>query len=106
MRRRWKRRGRISAEQTGTLIKAVALDDCISDLVTFIKMDIEGAELEALKGSREILKRYRPRLAISLYHKKEDLEEIPVYIKELVSEYKLYIRHYSNAGVETVLYAV
>lgn len=97
---------RISAEQTGTLIKAVALDNCISDLVTFIKMDIEGAELEALKGSREILKRYRPRLAISLYHKKEDLEEIPVYIKELVSEYKLYIRHYSNASVETVLYAV
>ncbi len=96
----------ISTEQTGTSIKAVALDNCISDLVTFIKMDIEGAELEALKGSREILKRYRPKLAISLYHKKEDLVELPSYIKELVPEYKLYIRHYSNASIETVLYAV
>ncbi len=97
---------RISAEQTGTSIKTVALDNCISGPVTFIKMDIEGAELEALKGSKEILKRYKPRLAISLYHKKEDLVEIPTYLKELVPEYKLYIRHYSNASVETVLYAV
>lgn len=97
---------RISTEQTGTSIKTVALDNCISGPVTFIKMDIEGAELEALKGSREILKMYKPRLAISLYHKKEDLMEIPAYIKELVPQYKLYIRHYSNASVETVLYAV
>lgn len=97
---------RISKNKTGMSIKTAALDKCVSEPVTFIKMDIEGAELEALKGSREILKRYRPRLAISLYHKKEDLIEIPAYIKELVPEYKLYIRHYSNADVETVLYAV
>lgn len=97
---------RIAKDQTGTSIKAVALDNCVSEPVTFIKMDIEGAELEALKGSREIIKKYRPRLAISAYHKKEDLVELPFYIKELVPEYKLYIRHYSNAGVETVLYAV
>ena len=97
---------RISKEKTGASIKTVALDNCVADPVTFIKMDIEGAELEALKGSREILKRYRPRLAISLYHKKEDFVEIPAYIKELVPEYKLYIRLYSNASVETVLYAV
>lgn len=97
---------RISVEQTGMSIKAAALDGCISGPVTFIKMDIEGAELEALKGSRGILKQYRPRLAISLYHKKEDLVQIPAYIKEMVPEYRLYIRHYSNASVETVLYAV
>ena len=97
---------RISKEETGTSIKTVALDYCISGPVTFIKMDIEGAELEALKGSREIIKKYRPRLAISAYHKKEDLVELPSYIKELNPEYKLYIRHYSNAAVETVLYAV
>ena len=83
-----------------------ALDVCVSDPVTFIKMDIEGAELEALKGSSKIIKKYMPKLAISLYHKKDDILEIPLYIKELVPEYKLYIRHYSNAGVETVLYAV
>lgn len=97
---------RISEEETGASIQTAALDHCISDPVTFIKMDIEGAELEALKGSREIIKKYRPRLAISAYHKKEDLVELPSYIKELVPEYKLYIRHYSNAAIETVLYAV
>lgn len=97
---------RITEEKTGTSIKTVALDHCVSDPVTFIKMDIEGAELEALRGSREIIKRYRPRLAISAYHKKEDLVDLPLYLKELVPEYKLYIRHYSNAAIETVLYAV
>lgn len=97
---------RISKEKTGTSIRVTALDRCISDPVTFIKMDIEGAELEALKGSRETIQRYRPRLAISAYHKKEDLVELPAYIKELVPEYKLFIRHYSNAAIETVLYAV
>lgn len=97
---------RISKEKTETSISTVALDGCVSDSVTFIKMDIEGSELEALKGSREIIKKYRPRLAICVYHKKEDLVEIPSYIKELVPEYKLYIRHYSNDAGETVLYAV
>lgn len=97
---------RIIPQKTETFIDAVSLDQCVSDKVTFIKMDIEGAELEALKGSREIIQKYRPRLAICIYHKKEDLVEIPLYIKELVPEYKLYVRHYSNIAEETVLYAV
>lgn len=97
---------RITQQETETSIHAVALDSQVSDKVTFIKMDIEGAELEALKGCREIIKRDKPRLAICIYHKKEDLTEIPMYIKELVPEYKLYVRHYSNDAGETVLYAV
>lgn len=97
---------KITQQETGTYIDTVSLDQCVLDKVTFIKMDIEGAELEALKGSREIIRKYRPRLAICIYHKKEDLVEIPSYIKELVPEYKLYVRHYSNVAAETVLYAV
>lgn len=97
---------RITQQGASASIKCVSLDNCVKDKVTFIKMDIEGAELEALKGSKEIIKRYKPKLAICIYHKKEDLTEIPVYIKSLVPEYKLYIRHYSNATGETVLYAV
>lgn len=61
---------RISKAETGTSIKTVALDGCVSDPITFIKMDIEGSELEALKGCREIIRKYRPRLAICVYHKK------------------------------------
>lgn len=96
----------ITEKNTGTSIKTVSLDGCVSDKVTFIKMDIEGAELEALKGSREIIRKYKPKLAICIYHKKEDLVEIPQFIKELVPDYKLYVRHYSNTNAQTILYAV
>lgn len=73
---------------------------------TFIKMDIEGAELSALKGSESTLKKYHPNLAISLYHNKEDLYEIPLWVKENVPDYKMYIRHYSNKRWDMVLYCV
>lgn len=90
-----------------TEVRAMTLDSCIADdKVTFIKMDIEGAELEALQGAREIIKKNKPKLAICVYHKKKDLIQIPLYIKGLVPEYKLYLRHYSNSATETVLYAV
>ncbi len=73
---------------------------------TLIKMDIEGAELSALKGGAETIKKYKPKLAICIYHKPEDITVIPAYILSLVPEYKLYIRHYSNNVIETVLYAI
>lgn len=78
----------------------------VVDKVTFIKMDIEGAELKALQGAKNTILRDRPRLAISIYHKPEDIYEIPLFIKSLVPEYKFYIRHYSNFQPETILYAV
>lgn len=89
-------------------IEVRSIDSIIpeSERVTFIKMDIEGMEFMALHGACNTIKRCKPKLAISLYHKPEDLTEIPLYIHELVPEYKLYIRHYSNELVETVLYAV
>lgn len=73
---------------------------------TFIKMDIEGAELSALKGGIQTLKRYRPNLAISLYHKNEDLVTIPLWIKENIPDYKFYLRHYSNKKWDLVLYCL
>jgi len=97
---------RIAQQVTGTSCKVVSLDNFLTDEVTFIKMDIEGAELEALKGSERIIKQYKPKLAVCIYHKKTDLIDIPLFIKNLVPEYKLYIRHYSNSMCETVLYAV
>ena len=78
----------------------------ITETVTFIKMDIESSEQEALRGAEQIINRDKPKLAICLYHKKEDMWEIPYLIKTMVAEYKLYIRHYSNSELETVLYAI
>jgi FkbM family methyltransferase len=72
----------------------------------FIKLDIEGYELQALQGAEQTIKKFRPKLAISLYHKYEDLYKIPVYIKELDLGYKLYFEHYTIFNEETVLYAI
>lgn len=97
---------RITENSQKETVSMVALDKSIDDKVTFIKMDIEGAEFAALRGAKNIIQTQKPKLAICIYHKKEDLTEIPMYIKELVPEYKLYIRHYSDSAGETVLYAI
>lgn len=74
--------------------------------VTFMKMDIEGSELEALQGASETIKTNHPYLAICVYHKKEDFIDIIQYIKQLVPDYKLYLRHHSVTPSDTVLYCV
>lgn len=88
-------------------IDVVSIDKVIKDKVTFIKMDIEGAELEALKGARETILKYRPKLAISVYHKDGDLIDIPNYIMSLGLDYKYYLRHHNPYEFfETVFYAI
>ena len=69
-------------------------------------MDIEGAEVNALLGAEENIKKQKPKLAICVYHKPEHLWKIPLYIKKIVPDYKLYIRHHTNQEYETVCYAV
>lgn len=76
-----------------------------NDRVTFIKMDIEGAEIEALKGAEKTIKLCKPKLAICIYHEPDHLYRIPLMIKEMVSEYKFYVRQHSDTDSETVLYA-
>ncbi len=87
--------------------KIIALDDLLErDKITFIKMDIEGSEWDALHGARRIIQEQKPILAVCLYHKPEDLFRIPKYMKKLVPDYDIYIRHYTDMLWETVCYAV
>lgn len=88
-------------------IRTCKIDDIMGNKkVTFIKMDIEGFELDALKGSENIIKKYKPKLAISIYHNSSDLYEIPLYIKSIVPEYKFFVRHHSYSTIfETICYA-
>ena len=74
--------------------------------ITFIKMDIEGAEMKALKGGREIIIKNHPKLAICTYHKAEHLWEIPFYAKDLYSKYRVYFRHHGDDECETVCYII
>lgn len=76
-----------------------------NDKVTYIKLDVEGSELKALQGARKTIINNKPRLAVCIYHTPWDIIELPLYILELVPEYKFYIRHYSSDIWETVLYA-
>ena len=88
-------------------VPMTTLDKELIDVpVTFIKMDIEGAEYNALVGGKELIKRYHPKLAICVYHKPEDIIDIPKLILELNSNYKFYLRHYSFSYTETVLYGM
>lgn len=93
--------------QATGMIEVISLDDVPEcQDATFIKMDIEGAEEEAINGARRIIKANRPKLAICIYHSNEDMVRLPLLIKEFVPEYKLYVRQHSMGTAETVLYAV
>lgn len=97
----------VGKEDTESMLWGRKIDEIVGgDRVSLIKMDIEGAELKALEGARETILKYLPRLAISIYHKYEDIYEIGSYILGLNPNYKLYIRHYTTCSFETVLYAV
>ena len=89
----------------GEMVECIDIDSVI-DNVTFIKMDVEGAEYKALEGAEKVIKECKPKLAISVYHKPVDIVEIPLLIMDMVPEYKFWLRHYSTNVYETVLYAV
>jgi len=83
------------------------LDEVLKEeKVSFIKMDIEGAEPEALRGAINLLKTQKPKLAICVYHDFRHLWEIPLYIASIVPEYKFYLRHHNYLEYETVCYAL
>lgn len=74
--------------------------------VAMIKMDIEGAEFQALQGARHTIKQHKPALAICLYHFFDDLWRLPRFINSLDVEYSFYIGHHLDNWFETVLYAI
>ncbi|MDR3124503.1 MAG: FkbM family methyltransferase [Endomicrobium sp.] len=90
-----------------TLTNTISIDELLDGReVTFIKLDIEGAELAALTGAKNTIIKWKPRLAISIYHKASDIIDIPFFILSLVPQYKLFIRHYSTCRWETVLFCI
>ena len=74
--------------------------------VTYIKLDVEGAELQALQGAEQTIRTCKPVLGISIYHKERDLIDIPLYIKKIAPEYRFYFRVHKKLAIDTVLYGV
>lgn len=96
-------------EQYYNKITSISLDDFAKEKniekIDFIKMDIEGAELNALKGAKNVIKSFKPKLAISIYHKNRDMIDIPKYIQTLNPDYEFYFDYYTTYGYEIMLYA-
>ena len=74
--------------------------------VSYISMDIEGAEHNALLGAEETLRRWKPQVAVCAYHRREDLYDLPLLLRSFVPEYRFFLRHYTHDQTETVLYAL
>lgn len=112
------RRQIVRFDATGTAASAVGsggtvevecapLDELLrGETPTYIKMDIEGAEPDALAGAAEVIARHKPVLAICLYHQQDHLWKIPLQIRSLCRDYRLYLRRYSDDCWEQVCYAV
>ena len=87
-------------------VESLTLPELSELLPSYIKMDIEGAEYETLLAGAEIIKKAKPKLNISVYHRTTDFFEIPLYIKSLCPDYELYLRHHPYLPAwDTDLYA-
>lgn len=88
-------------------IETASIDERLAgERVTLIKMDIEGAEIEAIRGAAETIKSHSPKLALSVYHETTDLYEIPLMIQQLKPGSRMYLRHLGNYFDDTMLFAV
>jgi FkbM family methyltransferase len=98
-----------SKKQNSVACNVLSIDEFVNaqqfDRVDFIKLDVEGSELNALKGSAQTIKNFKPRLAVSLYHLQHDLYSIPLFLKKICIDYRFYLGHHHSTLHETILYA-
>ena len=80
--------------------------DSLDKPFTFMKLDIEGGEKNAILGSVKTIRKYHPKIAISVYHRADDFWRIPELILNIRSDYKIYLRHYTEGFAETVMFFV
>lgn len=87
-------------------VQVDTIDNIIKERVDYIKLDIEGAELEAIEGAAQTIHSYNPILAICIYHKAEDWYRVPQRVLQIQSNYKIYLRHYMEGIFESVMYFI
>jgi hypothetical protein len=95
------------AEGAGVDVACIPIDELFADTqVTFMKMDIEGAEFDALRGAAAVIRRDQPILAICVYHTQADVWRVPLLLRSLNPSYAFYLRAYDGDGLQSVVYAV
>ncbi len=87
-------------------VEVDTIDNIVKEKVDYIKLDIEGAEQNAINGAKETIQKYKPVLAVCIYHKAEDWYKIPEKILSIESNYKVYLRHYMEGIFESVMYFI
>ena len=97
----------INSHDASSKIFVLNLDETIfSNSHNYLKMDIEGSEKEAILGAKNLIQKYKPNLAICLYHKPDDLWELPILINKIEPSYDMYLRVHEDMGLSTVLYCI
>jgi FkbM family methyltransferase len=90
-------------------VETISIDDWVRQRalprVDFIKLDVEGAELDALRGAEKTIRTFRPRIAVSVYHREDDLISIPAFLHSFNCGYKLLLDHFTIYNEETILFA-
>ena len=89
-------------------LQVYQLDDYFKDKPPFtvLKADIEGGEMDMLKGAKGMICRYKPKMAISLYHSVEEFYKIIEYVHQIAPEYRLFVRNHMFDYRETILYCI
>ena len=88
------------------MVDVASIDEVVHEPVGFIKLDVEGAELAALRGAARHIAADAPLLAVAVYHRAADIVEIPQHVLVQRGDYRLFLRHYTEVSFETVLYAI
>ena len=87
-------------------IKTTTVDMAVPEPFTYMKMDIEGAEMKALRGAERHILAFRPKLGVSIYHKSTDLLDVWNYLRALVPNYCFYLRNHTQVWDDSILYAI
>ncbi len=95
-----------SIQEKGIKVEVISLDNDIHENITFIKMDIEGEESNAITGAKNHIEQEKPICAVCVYHKIQDIWKLPLQMMGINSDYKLYFRHYTKNSMEIVAYFV
>lgn len=88
----------------GKTVQMIALDDFMMERYSQIKIDTIGSELDILRGAQKSIKKWKPNIVVAMAYRAEDVFEIPLFLYDLVPEYKFAVRHHRNC-MEMMLYA-